>query len=233
MNKHQSEINSITKTITQLESLKQKLEFEGSFLNSVVKAGRGTWVIYNNTNSYYQFNHFDGRVNRVSLERHKNPLIIGVLDFEKNFRLATPSEAQQHETYLASTGKPKMTLDVPNASTKKVYRLKPKYKGNEDALAVLAGVTSFPTTFEEGSSIETKLRASGVIGWFEAEQTSVPTPTTIDPFKCEFYMVTCRGIHGSKIRHTTYDDAITEAKRIAKKEDHPAWVVGVLAKINP
>ena len=54
-----------------------------------------------------------------------------------------------------------MSLDVPDASTKKIYRLKPKYKGNEEALAVLAGITSFPTTFEEGSHIETKLRASG------------------------------------------------------------------------
>lgn len=233
MNKHQSEINSITKTIAQLESLKQKLEFEGSFLNSLVKAGRGTWVIHKNTNSFHQFVHFNDKINRVYLERHKNPVIFRGLEFETHFRLATPSEAQQHETYLASTGKPKMTLDIPNASTKKVYRLKPKYKGNEDALAVLAGVTSFPTTFEEGSHIETKLRASGVIGWFEAEQTSVPTTTTIDPFKCEFYMVTCRGINGTKKRHTSYDDAIKEAKRIAKKEDHPTWVVGVLAKINP
>lgn len=233
MNKHQSEINSITKTIAQLESLKQKLEFEGSFLKSVIQAGKGTWVIFKKSNSYYQFSHFDGKSNHVHLERHKNRAVIGSLDFENNFRLATPSEAQQHETYLASTGKPKMSLDVHNASTKKVYRLKPKYKGNEDALAVLAGVTSFPTTFEEGSSIETKLRASGVIGWFDLEETSIPTPTTIDPFKCEFYMVTCRGINGTKKRHTSYDDAIKEAKRIAKKEDHPAWVVGVVAKINP
>jgi hypothetical protein len=48
-----------------------------------------------------------------------------------------------------------------------------------------------------------------------------------------FYMVTCRGIKGSVVRHTTYDEAVKEAKRIAKREDHPAWVVGVVAKINP
>lgn len=236
MNKHQSEINTIIKTISQLESLKQKLEFEGSFLKSLIQAGRGTWVIFKGlkgANTYYQFSHFDGKLNRVYLERHGTKHVANALEFESDFRLATPIEVQQHETYLASTGKPKMSLDVPDASTKKIYRLKPKYKGNEEALAVLAGVTSFPTTFEEGSHIETKLRASGVINWFEVEQTSVSAPRTIDPFKCEFYMVTCRGINGSKVRHATYDDAIKEAKRIAKREDHPAWVVGVIAKINP
>ena len=185
MNNHQSEIENISKRIAQLETLKQKLEFDGSLRNSVMKLGRGTWVIFKEPNTYYQFSHFDGKINQVNLERHNTTLLVNGTNFEHKFRLATPSEVQQHETYLASTGKSKIAV-ASSVETKKLYRLKPKYKGNEAALAVLAGVTSLPKTFEDGSSIETKLRLSGVIDWFEFEETSVSSPTTIDPFKCEF-----------------------------------------------
>lgn len=54
-----------------------------------------------------------------------------------------------------------------------------------------------------------------------------------DPKNCEFYMVTCTGVHGSKVRHANYGQALTEAKRIARKMNHPAWVVGVVEKVNP
>lgn len=232
MNKHQSEIENISKTIVQLETLKQKLEFDGSLLNSVMKLGKGTWVIFKETNTYYQFSHFNGKLNQVNLERHNNTLLFNGTNFENNFRLATPSEVQQHETYLASTGKPKMNLDVFNTSTKKLYRLKPQYKGNEEALALLLKIRTFPQDFEEGSPIAKKLIAMGFEQWFETFQP-VTASTTIDPFKCEFYMVTCRGIKGSVVRHTTYDEAVKEAKRITKREDHPTWVLGVVAKINP
>ncbi len=57
--------------------------------------------------------------------------------------------------------------------------------------------------------------------------------TYLDPKDCEFYMVTCTGVHGSKVRHASYGQAMTEAKRIARKMNHPAWVVGVVAKVNP
>lgn len=57
--------------------------------------------------------------------------------------------------------------------------------------------------------------------------------TYMDPKNCEFYMVTCRGVHGSKFRHASYEQAIAEAKRVARKENHPAWVVGVVERVNP
>jgi len=231
MNKHQSEIESISKTIAQLETLKQKLEFDGSLLNSVMKLGRGTWVIFKEANTYYQFSHFDGKINQVNLERHNTTLLVNGTNFERVFRLATPIEVQQHETYLASTEKPKMRI-ASSVGTTKLFRLKPQYKGNETALAVLLKIHRFPQDFQEGSFIAKKLIEMGFEQWLEISQP-VTASTTIDPFKCEFYMVTCRGINGSKVRHTTYDEAIKEAKRIAKREDHPAWVVGVLAKINP
>jgi hypothetical protein len=231
MNKHQSEIESISKTIAQLETLKQKLEFDGSLLNSVMKLGKGTWVIFKETNTYYQFSHFNGKLNQVNLERHNNTLLFNGTNFENNFRLATPSEVQQHETYLASTGKPKMRI-ASSVETKKLYRLKPQYRGNEEGLAVLLKIRTFPQDFEEGSPIANQIVKLNLLEWFETFQP-VTASTTIDPFKCEFYMVTCRGIKGSVVRHTTYDEAVKEAKRIAKREDHPTWVLGVVAKINP
>jgi hypothetical protein len=57
--------------------------------------------------------------------------------------------------------------------------------------------------------------------------------TYFNPKDCEFYMVTCKGVHGSKVRHSTYQQALAEAKRVARKENHPAWVVGVVERVNP
>jgi hypothetical protein len=51
--------------------------------------------------------------------------------------------------------------------------------------------------------------------------------------KCDFYMVTCTGLHGSKVRHTSYEEAETEAIRVAKKRNHEAWIVGVVASVKP
>jgi hypothetical protein len=70
----------------------------------------------------------------------------------------------------------------------------------------------------------------------EHKHGSVPANSLskgFDPKNCEFYMVTCKGVHGSKVRHGSYEQAMTEAKRVARKENHPAWVVGVVARVNP
>ena len=56
---------------------------------------------------------------------------------------------------------------------------------------------------------------------------------TIDPKKCDFYMVTVTGEFGAKVRHDNYDNAIKEATRLAKKQNHKAWVTGVVAVIEP
>lgn len=56
---------------------------------------------------------------------------------------------------------------------------------------------------------------------------------TIDPMKCDFYMVTCQGLMGAKVRHYEYAKAEKEAKRIAKMNNHETWIVGVVASVKP
>lgn len=56
---------------------------------------------------------------------------------------------------------------------------------------------------------------------------------SFDPMKCDFYLVTCRGIRGAKVRHTSYEIAEAEAKKIAEKENHETWVLGVVASVKP
>jgi hypothetical protein len=53
-----------------------------------------------------------------------------------------------------------------------------------------------------------------------------------DPSKCEFYMLTCKGVHGSVVRHTSYEIAEKEAERIAKKENHKVWILGVVGTVE-
>jgi hypothetical protein len=60
------------------------------------------------------------------------------------------------------------------------------------------------------------------------------TPSVkFDPMKCEFYMVTCRGLRGAKVRHTSYDEAEKVAIELAKQENHKTWIVGVVASVEP
>ena len=69
---------------------------------------------------------------------------------------------------------------------------------------------------------------------FEAYKVKHDKPySTFDPMKCDFYMVTCTGLHGSKVRHTTYGEAEADAIRIAKNRNHEAWIVGVVASVKP
>ena len=66
----------------------------------------------------------------------------------------------------------------------------------------------------------------------EKMQSPVGKPS-IDPSKCDFYMVTCTGQYGSRVRHDNYESAEKEALRVANLKKHSAWIVGVVAKIEP
>lgn len=49
----------------------------------------------------------------------------------------------------------------------------------------------------------------------------------------EFYMITVRGENGSKVRHENFDAAVKEATRLAKKLNHTAHIMGVVAVVEP
>lgn len=66
-----------------------------------------------------------------------------------------------------------------------------------------------------------------------SDLTKVTNEPSINPLKCEFYMVTCRGVMGAKVRHADYKTAEEEAIRLAKKENHETWIVGVVASVKP
>jgi hypothetical protein len=157
--------NVFAKEVEKLNDLK------GRLLAEVKKYPKGTWVIKNNT--YYQL--LDANELEVSLLRKTTKCKVSFFEFTKEFTIATPSQAKQHEAFLRS----QFIYPVANA-----YKVEHKQ-------------------------------------------------SYFDPKDCEFYMVTCKGVHGSKVRHSTYQQALAEAKRVARKENHPAWVVGVVERVNP
>lgn len=49
----------------------------------------------------------------------------------------------------------------------------------------------------------------------------------------EFYLITVKGEQGAKVRHESFDVAVREAKRLAKKTNHRAHIMGVVGIIEP
>ena len=49
----------------------------------------------------------------------------------------------------------------------------------------------------------------------------------------EFYMITLKGENCSKVRHSSYSVALKEATRLAKKHNHTAHIMGVVAVVEP
>lgn len=167
MNFFNNKANQFAQEVERLNALKNRLVAE-------VKAySKGTWVIKNQKNTYYQF--VSANEHEVTLFRKGTENKVSFFEFTKEFRVANEMEIKQHEAFLHS---------------QVIYPVANSYK------------------------VEHK-------------------QSYIDPKDCEFYMVTCTGVHGSKVRHASYGQAMTEAKRIARKMNHPAWVVGVVAKVNP
>lgn len=67
---------------------------------------------------------------------------------------------------------------------------------------------------------------------FAKEHKEIVKPS-FDITKCDFYLVTCRGLMGAKVRHLDYATAEKEAKRISEKENHETWILGVVASVKP
>ena len=227
--KDSKNILEIEAVILKLSKVVETIKENGSLYNTVSKKGLGTWVIETEEHRMYQYIGTSG--NYVVLQRHGKNLNILHSNFNRYFHLATPTEIQRHEIYLNSKGLPKFGDEVVER-----YTLKDEFKHMIKAATLLAKVTKLPTSFSNTSLIYSNLKEAGALEWFNKETISVNAGekvNTFNPLNCEFYMVTCLGDKGSKVRHTKYDDAIKEAKRVAKLENHPAWVVGVVAMVNP
>jgi hypothetical protein len=227
--KDSKNILEIEAVILKLSKVAETIKENGSLYNTVSKKGLGTWVIETEEGRMYQYIGTSG--NDVVLQRHGKNLNILRNNFNCYFHLATPTEVQRHEIFLKSKGLPKFGDEVVER-----YTLKDEFKHMVKAATLLAKVTTLPTSFSNTSSIYSNLKEAGALEWFNKETISVNAGEKVDgfdPLNCEFYMVTCLGDKGSKVRHSDYDTAVKEAKRIAKSNQHPAWVVGVVAKINP
>jgi len=227
--KDSKNILTINGVIQALTKLSDSIKENGSLYNTVSKMGLGTWVIETEEGRMYQYVGSTG--NEVVLQRHGKNLNILRVNFNTYYHLATPTEVQRHEIYLKSKGLAKFGDEVVET-----YTLKDEFKHMVKAATLLAKVATLPTSFSNTSSIYSNLKEAGALEWFNKETISITTGKKVDgfdPLNCEFYMVTCLGDKGSKVRHADYDTAVKEANRIAKLNQHPAWVVGVVAKINP
>ena len=160
-------------------------------LQAMPNGGVGTWVIDMDSNKYYQFFKSDLFRNGiyVYMVRPDAEINVDVNSFNNSYRLATPSEVEQHEVFLNK-----------------------KY-----------GQISFVKTAQPITVPVNQIK----------NLKNIVNKPSIDPTQCEFYMVTCTGQRGAKVRHTRYDLAEKEALRVANEMNHAAWVVGVVAKIEP
>lgn len=128
--------------------------------------------------------------------------------------------------------RPKEAIEVIMGDFNKKFRLADpiEVKQHEEFLMSKIGRTSLVNIKTLPDADFTKLSVK--VEPHEKMQSPVSKPS-IDPTQCEFYMVTCTGQRGAKVRHTRYDLAEKEALRVANKMNHAAWVVGVVAKIEP
>lgn len=195
---------------------------------------KGTWFIKQSDNqpTYYQF--LSNNDNDVELLRKGNKTKISILTFLESFVKAMRNQVREHEEYLLS-------------KTEKMAVLKESFKSEY--------LTNLPEVLDVESHLFkmlTKVGRADIIYDIRTQgldfipmsepvkpiqdlsgSMSNQKETKFDEKNCEFYMVTCRGNYGAKYRHTNYDDAVAEAQKIATKENHPCWVVGVITKVNP
>jgi hypothetical protein len=185
-----------------------------------------TWVIEKNSNTYYQFISTTFNKSVVYLNRHGEVKSRVTSEFNKEFRLANGNEVIQHEEYLKTSGK---------------YYIPRTAKSSFDTQAEQRKKSiAFIDRIIKEKGLETILHDFGVrtiggvknISFFAKEHQEI-VKSPFDITKCDFYLVTCRGIMGAKVRHTDYATAEKEAIRIAKKENHETWVLGVVSSIKP
>ena len=211
--KEKKMLSLIDKQIAELQKAKEQL-LATKPLSEIIHDKPYLWVIDKNNNKYYQYKYT--LMNLIQLDRFGVDCTFGLNVFNDNFRIATSVEFKQHIEHLERTGKFYIKqnftqrVDQREASEHKVLNL------------------DFASLYQnEVLGIDAQKEIS------KPCDLSEPMVHTIDPKKCDFYMVTVTGEHGSKVRHDNYDIAIKEATRLAKKKNHKAWVTGVVAVIEP
>ena len=207
-------LSIIDKQIAELQKMKEQL-LATKPLSEIVKDKPWLWVIEKETNTYYQFVGFAwGDDIDIHISRHGVSCGLTSSSFNSGFRIATSVEYKQHIEHLERTGKSYIKQDFTQrveqreASERKVVNL------------------DFASLYQNNVFFEGKHNS-------EYDRMVKDMVHTIDPKKCDFYMVTVTGEFGTKVRHDNYDNAIKEATRLAKKQNHKAWVTGVVAVIEP
>ena len=217
-------LSIIDKQIGELQKMKEQL-LATKPLSDIVANKPYLWVIQKETNTYYQFVGF-ALGDDISISRHGVSYAVSRYYFNSKFRIATSVEIKQHIEHLERTGKSyieqdfRQRVDQREASERKVVNLD------------IASLYQNNVFFEKKHNAEYQRLIHGEVGTMMSPPSQAKVHT-IDPKKCDFYMVTVTGEFGAKVRHDNYDNAIKEATRLAKKQNHKAWVTGVVAVIEP
>lgn len=229
------------------DAMSKLTEYVDRITKTLVQTKRGTWFIkqVGDNGTYYQFLSLKGL--DVTLLRKGKESVVSIYEFVAKFKAANHSQVKQHEEYLMS-------------QVTKVAELNDYFDNHvslKSEIARFLGVAQCPKTLHPSSVSFMNLTRKGYHHFYDIKEGgidfipmyvkpkpvkdasgSMSTPANshskgFDPKNCEFYMVTCRGNYGAKIRHTDYQEAVDEAQRIATRENHPCWVVGVVTKVNP
>lgn len=197
-------LSIIDKQIEELQKMKKQL-LETKPLSEIVKDKPYLWLIQKSTNTYYQFVGF-GLGDDITISRHGVSYAVSRSHFDNTFKIASSVEFKQHIEHLERTGKSYIEQDFRQRV--------------EQREASEIGIDLYRKLLEQRHNSEYDRMVKDMVH-------------TIDPKKCDFYMVTVTGEFGAKVRHDNYDNAIKEATRLAKKQNHKAWVTGVVAVIEP
>lgn len=224
-------LSIIDKQIAELQKAKEELMSSIPLLDKIKE---NQWVVQIRSNIYYQFKRIGETY--VYFDRFGVEFILEHPDVNCDFRLATGNEVKQHIEYLESKGKSyikqdfRQRVEQREASECKVVNLDfaSLYQNEVLGIDVQEEITKWLKSMSKPFCLDVKHTG----GLNQLKQCKLE-PRKIDPKKCDFYMVTVTGEHGSKVRHDNYDNAIKEATRLAKTKNHKAWVTGVVAVVEP
>lgn len=229
-------LSIIDKQIAELQKAKEELMSSIPLLDKIKE---NQWLIQIRSNIYYQVKKIGHTY--VYFDRFGSEFIWEHDEVNRGFRLATGNEVKQHIEYLKSKGKSYIKqnftqrVEQREASERKVVNL--------DFVSLYAEtppvnsdiyIDLYRKLLEKRHNSEYDRMVKDMMDRLsEPCDLSEPMAHTIDPKKCDFYMITVTGEFGAKVRHENYYNAIKEATRLAKKQNHKAWVTGVVAVIEP